>query len=720
MKRFINKRILCYSMAFSLLITPLLAQEITPTEVIPAEPESKPESEMIGTLTFREMSLDQVLDLLQRLTGRSVIRPQALPAPTFTFDSVTPLTKAEGILVLESLLTVNGIGVTRMNDKLIKVVPIQQIKTEAPELVIGSLKDRPASGQVVSKLFRLKYLDSSTFQTQIQPFLSPAFNSIIPFQNSNAVIVTDTISNLQRLEYVVSEVDQPSRLNIKTKFYTLQYATASEVAQQLKSLIDSARSGFGTQQTPQQSRQTGPSPRPVAAGTNTAQDASLQAVLGSNISINSDDRTNQLILITDPSTIPFFDDIIEKLDVTAEASTKIEVIRLQHADATEMASLLSNFVSGRSGSSSRNSGNVSRANTSGSSRNSTFRQNDQTNRNSQRQSQSRLAQTVQAAVEDRDSQFSDFMTIVADERSNALIISGTNNDLELMTGIVQKIDVLLAQVLIEVVIAEVNLNDSSDRGIDSFGVSYANDGSGTETFSNVSGKLGPLSVSNGTAIFSGGELSSWGLDAVFNAAKTNSNVKVLSAPQIVTTHNKEGSIIVGESRPIITSSQTSISGGDTTRSNVQFQDIGIELKVKPLIGPNNVIQLEIDQTIDDVVGQVPIDGNDQPIIGRKQATSFVSVKSGEMVVLGGLRSIRDEKSKGRMFILGQIPIIRELFTRKGKRYDVKELLVFIRPVVIRTTDDATKDAETRLDSLMESEKIKEFMEPSKEDEKEEE
>jgi general secretion pathway protein D len=715
MKRFINKRILCYSMAFSLLITPLLAQETAPTEGSPVESKT----EMVDRLTFREESLDQILDLLQRLTGRSVIRPQALPAPTFTFDSVKPLTKEEAILVLESLLTVNGIGVTRMNDKLIKVVPIQQIRTEAPELVIGSLKDRLASGQVVSKLFRLKYLDSGTFQTQIQPFLSPAFSSIIPFQNSNAVIVTDTISNLQRLEYVVSEVDIPSRLNIKTKFYTLQYATASEVAQQLKSLIDSARSGFGTQQTPQQSRQAGPSPRPAAVGANAARDASLQAVLGSNISINSDDRTNQLILITDPSTIPFFDDIIEKLDITAEASTKIEVIRLQHADATEMASLLSSFVSGRSGSSSSASGNVSLANTSGSGRNSTFRQNDQTNSNSQRQPQSRLAQTVQAAVEDRGSQFSDFMTIVADERSNALIISGTNNDLELMTGIVQKIDVLLAQVLIEVVIAEVNLNDSSDRGIDSFGVSYTNDGSGTETFSNVSGKLGPLSVTNGTAIFSGGELSSWGLDAVFNAAKTNSNVKVLSAPQIVTTHNKEGSIIVGESRPIITSSQTSISGGDTTRSNVQFQDIGIELKVKPLIGPNNVIQLEIDQKIDDVVGQVTIDGNDQPIIGRKQATSFVSVKSGEMVVLGGLRSIRDEKSKGRMFILGQIPIIRELFTRRGKSYDVKELLVFIRPVVIRTTEDATSDAETRLDSLMESEKIKEFMDPSKEEGEEE-
>ena len=91
MKRFINKRILCYSMAFSLLITPLLARETAPTEGSPVESKT----EMVDRLTFREESLDQILDLLQRLTGRSVIRPQALPAPTFTFDSVKPLTKEE-------------------------------------------------------------------------------------------------------------------------------------------------------------------------------------------------------------------------------------------------------------------------------------------------------------------------------------------------------------------------------------------------------------------------------------------------------------------------------------------------------------------------------------------------------------------------------------------------------------------------------------------------
>ena len=107
------------------------------------------------------------------------------------------MTLGEAVLAIESLLSINGIGVTPLGEKFLKVVAINTIRTEAPELEIDSLQDRAPSGKVVSKLFRLQYLDSQTFQSQIQPFLSPNFSTIIPFQNSNAVIVTDTISNFR-------------------------------------------------------------------------------------------------------------------------------------------------------------------------------------------------------------------------------------------------------------------------------------------------------------------------------------------------------------------------------------------------------------------------------------------------------------------------------------------------------------------------------------------
>ncbi|RME69675.1 MAG: hypothetical protein D6781_08080, partial [Verrucomicrobia bacterium] len=197
--------------------------------------------EIVGRLAFSDTSLDSVLQTLETLTGRIVIRPQALPSPQLSLNARQPLTRAEAILAIESLLSINGIGVTPLGEKFLKVVPIANIRTEAPELVVGSLKDVPPSGKVVSKLFRLQYLDPGSFQQQAAQFVS-GFATIVPFQNSNAVIVTDTIANLQRLEYVVSEVDR--RLEIETKFYQINYANATELAEQIRAMIESARSSL--------------------------------------------------------------------------------------------------------------------------------------------------------------------------------------------------------------------------------------------------------------------------------------------------------------------------------------------------------------------------------------------------------------------------------------------------------------------------------------------
>jgi general secretion pathway protein D len=692
-------------LAALLLLAPMMkGQEVVaPVGIAPAGDAA----EMIDRISLRDDTLAQVLNLLERLTGRAVIRPQALPSPTFTFDSQGPLTREELILAIESLLSINGIGVAPLGDKFVKVVPIANIRTEAPELVVRSLIGEPPSGKVVSRLFRLTYLDSATFQTQIQPFLSPGFGTIIPFQNSNAVIVTDTISNLQRLEYVVSEVDKPSRLNIETKFYTLLYATASEIGAQINTLIESARTGFGTPQaTPNRSQDPqAPAEAPVGPPTPGGDEGvvPIQVVLGGNTSINWDDRTNQLIVITDPTNLPFFDNIIEKLDIAADPPTRIDVIPLQHADAVEVASLLSQLVSGETKQEGLDADAVSGVDRATPERR-TFGGGPEVDRVSTPASASRSAvlDAVANQIEGWESQFSDFMTIVADERSNALIVSGTITDIDLISKIISEIDIVLAQVRIEVVIAQVTLSENDTRGIDSFNLSYDSQlGQITELATAVGTTTIGATLIEGT--------SDYLIDAVITAAGGDSDIKLLSAPTIVTTHNKEATIIVAESRPIITSSQTSLSIGDSTRSTFQFQDIGITLKVKPLIGPNDVIQMEIDQTVDDVVDNVTIDGNDQPVIGRRQATSFVSVKSSEMIVLGGLRRTRVSRTKSRMFILGQIPIIAPLFTQYNDEDEDQELVVFIRPVVIRNTDEAFVDAQQRLTETKDPEKIQNFM-----------
>ncbi len=668
-----------------------------------------------------DQDLELILDMLSKMTGRSILRPQALPTPKITFDSGGPITVGELTLAFESLMSLNGIGISPLGDRFLKVVPVGEIRTQAPELVIESLAERPASGKVVSKLFRLQHLDSQTFQQQIQQFLSPGFSSIIPFQNSNAVIVTDTISNLQRLEYVVGEVDKPSRLNIEPAFYTLQFAQASEVAQQVQQMIEDARSRFGDQTGGNSTRPNSPSAEPNPSAPVAEGGSISQILFGSNTAISADDRTNQIIIMTAPSNLKFFEDIIQKLDIKADPSTRMEVIPLKHADAQEVASLLSQFVSGKTkGDTNDRTNSSSNTNTENNRRNGagnpTFRNSNQAaTENAARNSASNASSAANG--EDRDSQFSTFMTILADERSNALVISGTRSDLELMTSLVSKIDVLLPQVRIEVIIAEVNLNESRgfNRGMDAFKINYEDqeNGSGNVTIPGLGEKESPglnflgLGV-GGTFNFNDGVVSDLSLVAILNQARTDSDVQLLSVPTLVTTHNKEAKIIEAISYPIITSSQNS-SISDTFRQSVQYQNIGIEMVVTPLIGPNDVIQLEIDQTIDDISGSVTIGGNEQPIISKRQATSYVSVSNGELVVLGGLQKNKLDMDRTRSHLLGDIPLLGRLFRTKTKKGVKSELMVFLRPQIIRTTDDVNDDAMKKLRELEGARAIQEFL-----------
>lgn len=679
------------------------------------------------TLVFRGMKLEGVLQMLEMRTGRAVIRPQALPTPEFTFDSQVPLSNEEAILAIESLLSLNGIGVTPLGEKFLKVIPIDTIRTEAPELVIGPLNDRYASSKVVSKLFRLQYLDSQAFQQQIQPFLSPRFSTIIPFSNSNAVIVTDTVSNLQRLEYVVSEVDKPSRLNIETSFYTLNYAQASEVSDHIQSLIDAARNSFGgdEQSTNNGNRANKTAPEgqiptpPIVPG---GGGIPMQILFGSNTAISSDDRTNQIIIMTEPSNLQFFDNIIAKLDIKADPSTRIEVISLKHADAVEVASLLTDVVSGRTDGEREDRSTANSNNANGNQRPGPFNNARNASNTTQQNRRANGAATTGSGAEESDSQFSDFMTIIADERSNSLVISGTRSDLEIISSLVEQIDVLLAQVQIEVVLVDVNISDEFSRGIDQLVASY--DGRATENNGRIS--LGSTSSDGGSSggfnllglNLSGtnfrlqdGDVSDLFLSTVFQRAKQDSNVSVISSPTVVTTHNREATIVVGQAVPIISSSQSSLSGSsDISRDSYQFEDIALELKVKPLIGPNNVIQLEIEQTFDEIVDTTEVNGNDQPIIGRREASSFISVRDRELVILGGLQRTAATDSSSKTAILGNIPVLGGMFFgSKTKDKTKSELVVFVRPTIMRTTDDVNERSIEVIEKMSDTSELGDFI-----------
>ena len=272
-----------------------------------------------------------------------------------------------------------------------------------------------------------------------------------------------------------------------------------------------------------------------------------------------------------------------------------------------------------------------------------------------------------------------------------------------------QIDVLLAQVRIEVVIVEVSLDDNDTTGISALGLQVSGD-----KLVGFSGSLPGLDVASGTITRANPSASPrtvvsgpWDLAAQISLAATprKTSTNILSVPNIVTTHNREGKIFVGEEVPVISGyinvassgAGSGINGaGAGYMSTVSSKDIGIELIVKPLIGVDGSVQLEIKQEVNDIVRNVTIDGNSQPIIGRRSTESFVSARSGEIIVLGGLqRSIRS-RSTSR---LGPVPIIGDLLGTRTREKTRSDLLFFLRPTILTNTPKDNAPAVAEVEQL---------------------
>ena len=644
--------------------------------VAPAAPAST--DEIIGPVQMRGETLEAVLIQLGKLSGRSIIRPQALPATEGYTITLPPMPKSEVILAFETMLDLSGIAVNPLGDRFLKVVPLGQARTEAPEMIEGSTLDLPPSGRVASKLFRLEFLRVTELKDQITPLLNPNLGGPVNFEKTNAVLITDSISTLQRVEGLIRELDKPATAGLQPKFYSLQFAKASDLVTKISAVL-----------------------KPP-----------LSNQVSSATSISADDRTNQIILISDPRQYPLFDELIAKLDVKSDPNTRNEVIYLKHAIAKDVATLLTNLVSGQSQAASRSEQQAARPVQTGGARPAT----------PPAVGPAVAANLSQPAIASLlgeggvSTQFSTLVTVLADDRSNSIVVSGTVDDIRLIREIVEKVDVLLSQVSIQVVIAEVTLTDTDKSGITALNLTVGQ---------NAKGATGITKFDTGTGT-TAGEITGWAITGgvvnplAFQAAMSNvgskSNVKVLSANTIVTTHNKQAEFIVSQKLPIVTGSQSTLATTGTTpiaTSTFQYQDIGIHVKVTPLIGDDGSIQLEIDQIVDDVVGNVQVDNNTQPIIGHREATSFVNVSDGQMIVLGGLQQSKRSTDRTKLGLLYEIPILSQLLGGRTHEEDRTELLLFVRPHIIRP-GESTKDANDTIETLTNKNQVKQYLQdPSK-------
>lgn len=607
--------------------------------------------EIINSLVLVDETPNQVLDLLEQLTGKTILRPQELVKNVrINLNSNGPITQTDAVLALESLLSMNGVAVIDMGETFLKAVPAQGVQTQSPKILSGSLSKSRPSQKIYSKIFKLKYLSTKEALAAISAIATKGASSQVALDKSNAIFVVDTLMNLQRIETLFEDMDKPLALQEELLFYPIQYVNAVDI----KTQFDALKKG------------------------------NLKKYLEST-TVEADKNSNQIIVLTHSNNKPIIDKIIESLDVDIQPLNKSQVFRLKHAEAKEVAAILKAIVKG-----------IPMPKQEGDTR---------------AQLLEKLRETVAkpqgmmppgSPQSERGQQFSESLTLEPDERSNAVVVYGTPRDLELVRGLIDEMDVLLAQVRIEVVIAEVRLVDDQVSGLQSFGLALnlidpGKASNGIITNDNIGGPsvnfhdiFTPTTTNLPGASLIAATLSRDAFNAIFRVAEQNTNIRILSAPMIVTTHNRTAIVKVVRDQPFIGESITDVDTSSNLRNSTEYyKDIGIVLEVTPRIGPNGVVQMEIHQTVKSLVATVDIgNGTKAPVVDNREAESFVSVQDQEVIVLAGLQQRLSTVTRSKLWLLGYLPIIGDLwFTPTSCAEETTELILFIRPHVMNNMDE---------------------------------
>ncbi len=703
--------------------TAVWAQGLPPA---PQQASSAPAgAEKLILLNFRDSPLDQVLEFVADLIGRTLIRSPGINA-TITLKSQTRLTVREAMQAIEAVLAMNNVTLVPMGDKFLKVVQTTAARQEGMPLNVALPEDQfPETDALISQVISLKYTELAEITPIIQSLLH-GYGKIQPLERANSLLVTDTAVNMRRVMEVLEMIDQPVESKVETRIYTIRFAKASEIASRLNELIaesqakedrprvDPAQAGAGAQ-VPAAIAALRPRAATPEAEAAAVAAAAERGIIAGKVKIIADERTNILFVISRAENFVFFDRIVDVLDRPVDPAIAVRVIALEYAKAEEIASILNEFIGAASAEKGTGAPEGAAAPTGDAADNRSQALRDFI----QQRVQQRPAQT--AENEEATGSFgrlSSTTKILADKRTNSLLLMGRKSDLDALLEVIDSLDIMLAQVLIEAVILEVNLGNGIESGVDWLQRSV------TAYQEQIKGPRGGLGLRQPVYSFGGGSVMSSGdgsfragnslltqadgnaalgsgaltyyltffdlnIDAVIRLAASSRDARILSTPVVLTTDNTEAKINIGEERPVVTSTSTTDTGTQT--QNFQYRSIGIDLAVTPRINPQRYVVMEVAQKADNVGGFEMINGNRVPVITKREINAQIAVQSRNTIVLGGLVSTDKTRTRTKIPLLGDIPLLGALF-RSDTRDDARtELLVLITPYVLLTPDEARQE-----------------------------
>ncbi|MEI8156953.1 MAG: type II secretion system secretin GspD [Burkholderiales bacterium] len=589
------------------------------------------------TLNFTNAEIDAVARTMATLTGRNVVvDPRVKGTITLTTDK--PVSPAQAYSQFLAMLRLQGFTVVDAAG-LDKIVPEADAKLQGGAVFEGN---QLTGSQIATQIFKLNFENANNLLPILRPLISPN-NTINVNPGNNSLVITDYGDNLRRIGQIIAAMDVSNATDVEV--ITLKHAIAVDLAPLVLRLIES---GGG-----------------VSAAPGGQADGSFKTTLV------AEPRSNTLILrAANPARLALAKSLIDKLDQpgSQSASGNIYVVYLKNAEATKLAATLRAAISGEA----RSTPATPASTTTG------------------------AVGTATAA-----SQPSTGGQIQADAATNSLIITAPEPQYRQLRAVIDKLDARRAQVYVESLIAEVNADKAAEFGIQWQGALGQN-GDSNVGILGTNFKIGGTNIINlaltgasGTPPLASG--ANFGVAHQTNGVyvlgflarylQSNGDGNILSTPNLLTLDNEEAKIIIAQNVPFVTGQFTNTGASGTSGSVNPFQtverkDIGITLKVKPQISENGTVKLTIYQEVSTIQASTLKDPNG-PTTNKRSIESNVLVADGSIVVLGGL--LQDEYSGNQEKVpgLGDVPLFGNLFKSETRSRKKTNLMVFLRPVVVR-------------------------------------
>lgn len=665
------------------------------------------------SIDFQNLKLEDFTKLMACMTGKRFMLSQGVSGQ-ITIMSPEPVTMYEAWKAFLSALEANNLTIVKRG-KFLRVVPKAKARTEGAPILSGR-QGTPSNDTVVTQLIAVKHIMADEAKELIQNFATDGAD-ISVYAPSNTLIITEVASNIPRLRKLIRQIDRPTGAS-KIWVRPVEFAEVGEIAKQIETVFGKNAKGKSSKS----SRPSRPASRNRSKTKNPAKPATGGSLGNSNteMTVTPDERTNQLIIITDRTTYLQIDKFIRKIDVPIPGEGQIHIHHLENAAAKDVQTTLQALTGGGRNSSRRSSSRKSK-----------------TSSKSKGSSKSTAAATI-----------GDDVKITAHEPTNSLVIEASLKDYLTLRRVIRQLDVRRKQVYLESVIMEITSDKNREVGVKGFGgASFDIDGqevplifgNGVPDISSITDAggglgamlLGPLidaSLGSAGAVAGQSSLSIPAFGFTLKALQSNSDVNILQTPHILTTDNEEAEIEVGRRVPFNSTSGglgglgslAGLSGlglggaggaagalgglglggalgGLGGIGSVQFVDVKLSLKIKPTVNESSFVRLEIEQQIDDFDG---IDSRtNAPNTSNRRVKNIVVVRDQQPVVIGGLMNDREVEGSQKIPILGDIPLLGVLFRQSTTRVERKNLLMVIIPHIIDDPSDLKRIHEQRMDEI---------------------